>query len=103
MGKIRVLVVDDHPFFRSGLAQWLNQQERVICCGEAGSVVEARRAVAELQPDVVLMDLRLGDGEGLELIRELAPQQPQLRIVRDDEHVPVGDLHAEPHDRELHG
>ena len=81
MGKIRVLVVDDHPFFRSGLAQWLNQQERVICCGEAGSVVEARRAVAELQPDVVLMDLRLGDGEGLELIRELAPQQPQLRIV----------------------
>ncbi len=81
MGKIRVLVVDDHPFFRSGLAQWLNQQERVICCGEAGSVGEARRVVAELQPDVVLMDLRLGDGEGLELIRELAPQQPQLRIV----------------------
>ena len=81
MSKIRVMIVDDHPFFRSGLAQWLNQQESATCCGEAGSLAAARRAVTELMPDVVLMDLRLGDGEGLELIRELMPMHPELRIV----------------------
>ena len=81
MKKIRILIVDDHPFFRSGLVHWLNQQERVTCCGEAGSVAEAWSAVAELQPDVILMDLRFGDGEGLELIRELAPKYPQMRFV----------------------
>jgi DNA-binding NarL/FixJ family response regulator len=81
MSKIRVLIVDDHPFFRAGLMEWLNQQDCVTCCGEAGSVAEARRAVAELLPDVILMDLRLGDGEGLELIRELTPHHPQIRFL----------------------
>lgn len=81
MSKIRVLIVDDHPFFRSGLVQWLNQQDGVVSCGEAGSVAEARSAVSDTMPDVVLMDLRLGDGEGLELIRELAPHHPGIRFV----------------------
>jgi DNA-binding NarL/FixJ family response regulator len=81
MKKLRILIVDDHPFFRSGLVQWLNQQERVTCCGEAGSAAEARSAVDELQPDVVLMDLRLGDGEGLDLIRALSSGYPQTRFL----------------------
>lgn len=81
MKKIRVLIVEDHPFFRSGLAQWLNQQEAVTCCGEAGSVCEARKAMAETLPDVILMDLRLGDGEGLELIAEVMREHPQIRII----------------------
>ena len=81
MKKIRVLIVEDHPFFRSGLAQWLNQQERVTCCGEAGSLDDARKAVVETQPDVILMDLRLGDGEGLDLIAEITQTHPQIRSV----------------------
>ncbi len=81
MKKLRILIVDDHPFFRSGLVQWLNHQERVTSCGEAGSAAEARSAVAELQPDVVLMDLRLGDGDGLNLIRELSSEYPQMRFL----------------------
>jgi len=81
MKKIRVLIVEDHPFFRSGLAQWLNQQEKVTCCGEAGSVVKARLAVADSPPDVILMDLRLGDGEGLDLIAEITQTHPQVRSV----------------------
>ncbi|MEN9674485.1 MAG: Nitrogen regulation protein [Verrucomicrobiota bacterium] len=81
MKKHRILVVDDHPFFRSGLVQWLNQQDAVTCCGEAGSVAEASSTVRELQPDAVLMDLRLGDGEGLELIRTLSPHYPQMRFL----------------------
>jgi DNA-binding NarL/FixJ family response regulator len=81
MSKTRVLVVDDHPFFLAGLVQWLDRQPTLTCCGQAGSVAEARRAVQELQPDVIFMDLRLSDGDGLELIRELTSAQPQLRIV----------------------
>lgn len=81
MSKIRVMIVDDHPFFQSGLVEWLNQQDIVTCCGKAGSVVEARRTVPELRPDVILMDLRLGDGEGLELIRHLTSDYPEIRIV----------------------
>lgn len=81
MKKIRVLIVEDHPFFRSGLAQWLNQQEKVTCCGEAGSLTDARKAVVKTQPDVILMDLRLGDGEGLDLIAEITQAHPQIRSV----------------------
>jgi DNA-binding NarL/FixJ family response regulator len=81
MKKIRVLIVEDHPFFRSGLAQWLNQQEGVTCFGEAESVVEARKAVEETPHDVILMDLRLGDGEGLELITEVIRKHPHSRII----------------------
>lgn len=81
MKKIRVLIVEDHPFFRGGLAQWLNEQEGVTCCGEAGSVLEARKAVAEIPHDVILMDLRLGDGEGLELISEVTRDHPHIRII----------------------
>ena len=81
MNKIRVLIVDDHPFFRSGLIQWLNQQDLVTCCGEAGSLAEARDAIAEAHPDVILLDLRLGDGEGLDLTRELTSEYPEIRIV----------------------
>jgi len=81
MKKIRVLIVDDHPFFCSGLAQWLNEQEEVTCYGEAGSVFEARQAVEESPPDVILMDLRLGDGEGLDLIAEISQKHPQIRCL----------------------
>lgn len=81
MNPTRVLIIEDHHFFRSGLAQWLNQQKGIVCCGEAASVMEARPAVLQLQPDVILMDLRLGDGEGLDLIAEISQHDPTIRIV----------------------
>lgn len=84
--KSRVLVVDDHAFFRSGIANWLNQQSNLICCGEAASVAAARVAVAELRPDIVLQDLGLGDGDGLELTRELSEAHPSIRIIVLSQH-----------------
>ena len=79
--KIRVLVVDDHPFFRTGIIQWINQQQELTCCGEAGTVAQARKAVEELKPDVVLLDLHLADGDGLDLCGELSQNLPQARIL----------------------
>jgi DNA-binding NarL/FixJ family response regulator len=79
--KIRVLVVDDHPFFRTGIVHWLNQQPELTCCGEAGSIGQARKAVAELKPHVTLLDLHLPDGDGLDLCMELSQYNPELRIL----------------------
>jgi DNA-binding NarL/FixJ family response regulator len=79
--KTRVLVIDDHPFFRSGIIRWLNQQSDLVCCGEAESVATARCMVAEVQPDIVLLDLRLPDGDGLDLLREFSQLQPPVRSI----------------------
>jgi DNA-binding NarL/FixJ family response regulator len=79
--KTRVLVVDDHPFFRTGIVQWLNQQSDLTCVGEAGNIAQARKAIDELKPDVVLLDLHLPDGDGLDLCAELCQERPGTRIL----------------------
>ena len=81
MQPVRVLVVDDHPFFRSGVSHWLKQQDGMVCCGEAESVQGTRKAVAELHPDLVLLDLRFKDGDGIDLAAELTQNSPGLRIL----------------------
>jgi len=78
---IRVFVVDDHPFFRTGVVFWLSRQPDIFCCGEAGSIEEARKLVPAAKPDVVLLDLQLGDGSGLDFIPELGETAPTVRIV----------------------
>jgi two-component system, NarL family, response regulator NreC len=79
--KARVLVVDDHPMMRAGLIQLINQQIDLACCGEAGTAAEAQAAVGRLKPDVVILDLRLKGGDGLELIKSLVSQFAGLRIL----------------------
>ncbi len=79
--KIKVLVVDDHPFFRTGIIQWINQQSDLACCGQAESLGQARKAILELKPDVVLLDLHLPDGDGLDLCAEISQDNPALRIL----------------------
>jgi DNA-binding NarL/FixJ family response regulator len=79
--KIRILVVDDHPIVRSGLSRLINQQGDLICCGEAGTPAEAQEAVTRLKPDLVIMDLRLKGGDGLELIKTLKAQIPELSML----------------------
>ena len=66
---------------RGGLIQLINQQVDLISCGEAGTVAEAQAAVAKLKPDLVILDLRLKGGDGLELIRSLTSQFAGLRIL----------------------
>lgn len=80
-GKARLLVVDDHPLLRDGLMQLINRQEDLICCGEAGTAAAARAAIAEKCPDLVVLDLRLGGGDSLELIKSLLAQYSDLRIL----------------------
>lgn len=79
----RVLVVDDHPFMRAGLAQLINRQADLEVCGEAGTMADALRAVQELRPDLVLSDLTMADRGGLEFIKDLqaAGDAPPVLVV----------------------
>src|SRR5258708_7237418 len=79
--KTRILLVDDHPMMREGLIRLLGQQRDLICCGEAGTAAQAQSAVAKHKPDLVIMDLRLKGGDGLELIKSLKAQFAELRIL----------------------
>jgi DNA-binding NarL/FixJ family response regulator len=74
----RILVVDDHPLVRAGLAQLIRQQPGLICCGQADTAAAALAAVPTLQPHLVTVDLRLKGGDGLNLIKDLKLQYPSL-------------------------
>ena len=67
----RILLVDDHPIMRHGLAQLIRTEPGVQICGEAGSAGEGLTAVESLQPDLVVIDLTLPDKNGLELIKDI--------------------------------
>lgn len=79
--KACVLVVDDHPLVRSGLSQIINQQSDVCCAAEADSPAEALKTLSHLTPDLVLLDLRLKNSDGLEFIKFLKSQHPSVRIL----------------------
>jgi DNA-binding NarL/FixJ family response regulator len=80
-GKARILVADDHPIFRQGMADLLNRQKDVLCCGEATTIHEIQNAIEQQKPDLVLLDLRLGTADGLEAIKTLKAQFAGLRIL----------------------
>lgn len=77
----RILLVDDHPLVRAGIAALLEACPDLTICGEANDAISAKKAVTHLKPDVAVLDLMLGDQDGLTLIRELRQLRPSLRIV----------------------
>lgn len=77
----RVLLVDDHPIVRQGLARIIAGEPGLEVCGEADTVRAARRAVRDLEPDVVVVDLSLREGDGMELVRELHAHHPDLPLL----------------------
>jgi DNA-binding NarL/FixJ family response regulator len=79
-GQLRVVLVDDHPVYREGIVAALGDEIDVV--GEAGDADEAIRVAADTQPDVVLMDLHLGDGgSGITATREITTRNPATRVV----------------------
>jgi DNA-binding NarL/FixJ family response regulator len=76
-----VLLVDDHDLIRQGLRRAFERDPDFSVVGEAASVGEALRQAAELRPDVVIMDLRLPDGNGLDATKALRGKRPELGIV----------------------
>lgn len=77
----RVLVADDHPIVRDGLVQLINQQPDLVCCGQAATQPEVFAAVTTHRPELLVLDLRLKDGDGLELIKSLRSQHPEVPVL----------------------
>jgi DNA-binding NarL/FixJ family response regulator len=77
----RILLVDDHPFMRAGLAGLIDRQPDMLVCGEAGNPQEAFRELAKSKPDLVLTDLTMPGRSGLEFIKDLLAAQPSLTIL----------------------
>jgi DNA-binding NarL/FixJ family response regulator len=79
--KIGVLVVDDHPIMRLGVAAIINAQRDMRVCAQAGSGEEAVKMFKKHHPDITLMDLRLPAMSGLEALRAIRQDDPQARCI----------------------
>jgi DNA-binding NarL/FixJ family response regulator len=77
----KVLIVDDHPVVREGLAMLIDRQPDLEVCGEAADIAEGVRKAAEVKPDVAVVDIGLKSGNGLDLIRRLKSRDGELRIL----------------------
>jgi len=92
MTEIKVVVVDDHPVFRLGMTALLGSLSGVTVEGEAGDAAAAHELIANTTPDVVLMDLHLGDDSGIEATRAIAKRHPDVAVLvitmqEDDESI----------------
>jgi DNA-binding NarL/FixJ family response regulator len=79
--KIKVFLVDDHPLVRESLTSLINRQSDLIVCGEAEEPGRALRDIAAVQPDVVIVDISLKNGSGLELVKSIKARMPRLYII----------------------
>jgi len=79
--SIRVLVADDHAIFRDGLRKLLNSDQEITIVGEAQNGEEAIKLIAELKPDVLLLDLRMPDKDGLAVLEEINFDTIPTRVV----------------------
>jgi len=78
---IRVLIVDDHDVLGSSLAHALGHEDDIIAVGVAGTLARARELIRTTTPDVVLLDHRLPDGNGVDAIGELRALRPSMQVV----------------------
>jgi DNA-binding NarL/FixJ family response regulator len=95
---VRILVVDDHPLVRRGLQQLIEDQPGWQVCGEADRMMDALHLARTTQPHLVVVDLSLKDGSGIELIKEIKSQSPEIRMLivsnHDDSLYAERGLHA---------
>lgn len=78
---IRIIIVDDHPIVREGLRTLLGDEQRIDIVGEAGDAETAEQLIAEIKPDVVLMDVALPGRSGIDAAAAVRAKHPETRII----------------------
>jgi DNA-binding NarL/FixJ family response regulator len=84
--RIKVVLVDDHPLVRRGLADLLAREPDIEVCGEASGVSEALREVERTNPDLVVIDMTLKDGHGIDLIEKIKAKDERVRMLVSSMH-----------------
>ena len=79
--KLKILIVDDHDIVRKGLAMLISRQEDLSVVAEAGTVAEAVEKARESVPDVVVIDIRLPDGTGIEACRDIRDENADVKVL----------------------
>src|SRR5215213_4885935 len=81
MNSIRVLIADDHALVRGGIRALVEKIKDVVVVGEAGSGKEALKLVAELQPNLMLLDITMPEGGGFEVLDHVVKNYPEIRVI----------------------
>ena len=79
--KIKILIVDDHPIVRQGIIYLLEKEKDIQVCGEAEDALEALAAIPRLKPNLIIIDISLPIGNGLELIKNISTLYPQIIML----------------------
>ncbi|HYN78034.1 MAG TPA: response regulator transcription factor [Lamprocystis sp. (in: g-proteobacteria)] len=87
---IKVLIVDDHPLLRDGVGACLREDSGIALVGQAGNAQEALQEAERLRPDLILMDISLGEMDGIEATRRICAALPQTRVL-------ILTMHDKPH------
>lgn len=95
---LNVLIVDDHDIVRKGLVMLISRQKDMAVVGEAGTADEAVQRAHDLSPDVVVLDVRLPDGSGVEACRDMRAENPDIKVLMltsySDEEAVMGSIMA---------
>ena len=79
--KAKILIVDDHPIVRQGLTQLINQEDDLVVCAQAENAHQALLAIGRTKPDMAVVDITLKDRSGLELIKDIRAQYPDMAVL----------------------
>ncbi len=79
--RMRILLVEDHPLMRQAVKETIEAERDLMVCGEAGDEADAMQLIKSAQPHLVLLDLSLGESSGMELIKWIAKNHPNVRVL----------------------
>ena len=79
--KIKILIVEDHPIFRMGMTQLINREKDMEVCGDAVDVASAMILIEKYSPDLVVVDLSLKNSNGIDLVKEISAQYPNISCL----------------------
>ena len=79
--KERIFIVEDHPIFRLGMTELINDEPDLAVCGDADTLNDALSAIERLSPDLVIADISLREGDGIELVKALHRRRPGLPVL----------------------